>query len=81
MEAAWRHAQSAEEHLRFPLRPEPTRASLDNHSHGHKALGTSASFWAFIFRMELPAGTQTHPDFVHIVVDPLTGNAAFIPLK
>ncbi|WP_264501597.1 hypothetical protein [Luteolibacter flavescens] len=80
MEVAWRLAESAATHLRFPLRSEPTRVSLDDHSGGHEALGISTSFWAFIFRMEVPEGSMIHPDFVHIVVDPLTGNAAFLPL-
>jgi hypothetical protein len=80
-EAAWRLAQSAAEHLRFPLHSEPTRASLDDHSYGHEALGITSAFWAFIFRMEVPAGSLIHPDFVHVVVDPLTGDAAFLPLK
>lgn len=81
MKAAWRLAQSAAKYHRFPLRSEPARASLDNHSFGHEALGTASEFWAFIFRMEVPAGAMVHPDFVHIVVDPFNGNAAFLPLK
>jgi hypothetical protein len=80
-EAAWNLAEATAKHHRFPLQPEPSRASLESHAHGREVLDGASEFWSFIFRMDVPPGTQVHPDFVHIVVDPETGKAAFIPLK
>ena len=78
---AWRLAETASKHLPFPLKREPTRASLDSHQYGRDVLGCASEFWAFIFRMEVPPRAQVHPDFVHVVVDPQTGKAGFLPLK
>lgn len=78
---AWRLAEATAKHRRFPLNPEPARVSLDSHQYGRDVLGGAPEFWAFIFRMEVPPRAQVHPDFVHIVVDPQTGSADFLPLK
>jgi len=80
-EAAWKLAEATAKHYPFPLRPEPSRVSFESHGNGRKVLDDACEFWSFIFRMDVPPGTLQHPDFVHIVVDPRTGKAAFLPLK
>jgi hypothetical protein len=67
--------------LGYRLSATPRKISLDNHEWGHKILQIDGDFWAVIFDFDLPEGTQMHPDFVHIVVDPKTGNSGFLPLK
>jgi hypothetical protein len=78
---AWRLVEASAKCHRFPFQRQPTRADLDSHDYGKNILGCASEFWAFIFRMDVPPGTQVHPDFVHVVVDPETGNAGFLPLK
>ena len=80
-EEAWKLVEARTKHFRFPLQHEPSRASLESHTHGREVLDGASQFWSFIFQMDVPAGTRMHPDFVHIVVDSETGKAAFIPLK
>jgi hypothetical protein len=79
-EEAWKLAEATARHFRFPLQPEPSRASLESHTHGKEVFAGASQFWSLIFRMDVPVGTKVHPDFVHIVVDAETGKAAFIPL-
>ena len=80
-EVAWKLAETTAQYHGFPLRPEPSRASLESHARGRQVLDSASEFWSFIFRMDVAPGKLVHPDFVHIVVDPETGKAAFLPLK
>ena len=80
-EVAWNLAEATANHRRFPLQPQPSRASLESRAYGREVLDGVSEFWSFIFRMDVPSGTLVHPDFVQIVVDPETGKADFLPLK
>ena len=78
---AWDLAEEASPFRGYPLNRTPRKASLENREWGHETLHVEGDFWSVIFDFILPAGTQVHPDFVHIVVDPKTGKAGFLPLR